>query len=641
MNEITSGGRSGPLSNGQQWHWLERHLPRERHSFSLPLLDSCLLPEGVSTPDLRTALRTLVRRHEALRTTFSLDEPTQYAGDPDQHPITLTEVPVDGLDDATVHRIVQLVRCTVPAVDATAEGAPAFTGTPAEKALHQAISDLSATEFDVTREWPWRAAALVRDGAPTVLVLAMCHIAADGWALAVLLEELVDLLQGKDLPPARHHPLDQAAAESTPRAQSDARVAHAHWMDLVRAHPHNLLMPFCANPGEGETRHALRLRSATLLADCQTLSDRHGVSQPMVVLAAWAFLIAERTGAPRFYLDVIISNRPTARTRTSIGPYSAPVLVPVHAPPGLPFTTLLHQLTAESRHGYRHSRYDPGALQLDVFRHAADTGEYPFSILDFNYLSYFPDTQATDTTEELTAQTVAGTCGSLYLDLEPDQGALRVDLNTGDHLLTQDEARELLRRMAEVLHAAAAGEEPVIPAERTGVAQEGWAQLGAGWVNLELTAEVLGACPGVDAVELSIVDGKLRAEVVGVGQSPAALRRFVVDRVAELPGLVAPQWFVVRAEPGEAVLAEGDGKDLLPVAPEGAAEHALAAAVVAVLPEVRPDMGRCLAELGGTLLAAPLVLAELGRRGYSGLLADELLSTESLGSLAARLEPLG
>ncbi|MCO1577287.1 condensation domain-containing protein [Crossiella sp. SN42] len=635
MNESTPAGRSGPLSHGQQWHWLERHLPHERHSFSLPLLDSCRLPAGVSTAEVRAALRTLVRRHEALRTTVSLDRPEQFVGDPDEHPIELTELAADGLDEAALHRVVQLVRCTVPG-----EEVPAFTGTPAETAVHQALSAFIGTGFEVTTEWPWRAMVLLRDRSPVVLALFMSHLAADGWAMAVLLEELVDLLRGKELPPARHHPLDQVAAEATPRALAEAQRSHEHWLEVVRAHPQHLLPAFCAEQG-GEARHAARLRSAGLLADCQVVATRHGVSLPVVVLAAWAFLIAERTGADRFCLDVIVSNRTTARTRTSIGPYSAPVMVPVRAEAGLTFDELVRQVSEETLRGYRFSRYDPGALHMAVQRHAARTGVQPFSLLDFNYLSYFPDTEVATGEDELSGHTTPGACGSVFLDIEPDDGMLRVDLNTGDHLLTLDDARNLLRRMRELLRAAAAGEDLAVPAERTGVPKEGWVALPAGWVDLGLTTEVLAACPGVESVELSIVDDKVRAEVVAeAGHTPATLRRFVLDQLSELPGLLAPHWFTLRAEAGGPVLAEGDGQDQPPQPPADPAELALAGALTAVLPEINPDLGRSLAELGAPMLAAPLVLAELARRGYTGLLADELLGTESLGSLAARLEPV-
>ncbi|MFJ5173710.1 condensation domain-containing protein [Streptomyces griseoviridis] len=150
-----------------------------------------------------------------------------------------------------------------------------------------------------------------------------------------------------------------------------------------------------------------------------------------------------------------------------------------------------------------------------------------------------------------------------------------------------------------------------------------------------------------------------RARVVP-GVTPADLHRHVLDHLGEVPGLLAPDGYVLSPaglgsgplpdRPGAVGSAAGTPR-LTARPPATEAERALAAAVAAVaapdgLPAgssdnpVAVDMNGCLADHGVTLVAVPRLLALLHRSGHTGIASDELAGTASLGHLAAALEPL-
>ncbi|MEV8598818.1 condensation domain-containing protein [Streptomyces griseoviridis] len=150
-----------------------------------------------------------------------------------------------------------------------------------------------------------------------------------------------------------------------------------------------------------------------------------------------------------------------------------------------------------------------------------------------------------------------------------------------------------------------------------------------------------------------------RARVVP-GVTSADLHRHVLDHLGEVPGLLAPDGYVLSPaglgsgplpdRPGAAGSAAGTPR-LTARPPATEAERALAAAVAAVaapdgLPAgssdnpVAVDMNGCLADHGVTLVAVPRLLALLHRSGHTGIASDELAGTASLGHLAAALEPL-
>ncbi len=156
--------RVGPLSFAQQRLWFLDQLAPGSAVYNLP---SPLSLEGeLDRRALRDVLTEVVRRHEALRTTFpSVDgEPLQAVAPAGPFPL--------------------------PVVDLAGLPEPVRTAAAAALAASEA-----ARPFDLASGPLFRATLLRLGRERHVLLLTMHHIVSDGWSMEVLLRELVALYE--------------------------------------------------------------------------------------------------------------------------------------------------------------------------------------------------------------------------------------------------------------------------------------------------------------------------------------------------------------------------------------------------------------------------------------------------------------
>src|SRR3954451_5869911 len=186
---VANADKTADLCWGQRYIWLRHHqLPAEaRHEAHI--VSTFPLPDGAPLIGVRTMLNYLVRRHEALRTTYHLDPaggPRQRVHPPRGLPLLTVSTERDG------------------------------TETPAE-----AIDRLTSAPFDLATEWPIRACVVLSEGRPTKLVLVLNHMAFDAWTVDRFEQELRALGAGINsgrpvaLPPVRHQPVDLAQHEAS------------------------------------------------------------------------------------------------------------------------------------------------------------------------------------------------------------------------------------------------------------------------------------------------------------------------------------------------------------------------------------------------------------------------------------------
>ena len=214
---VANADKTADLCWGQRYIWLRHHqLPAEaRHEAHI--VSTFPLPDGAPLIGVRTMLNYLVRRHEALRTTYHLDE----AGDPRQR-----VHPPRGLPLVTV--------------STERDG----TESPAE-----AIERLTSAPFDLATEWPIRACVVLAEGRPTKLVLVLNHMAFDAWTVDRFEQELRALGAGINsgrpvaLAPVRHQPVDLAQHEASAAVRADSEAALAYWRAEIRQLPSD---PFAA-----------------------------------------------------------------------------------------------------------------------------------------------------------------------------------------------------------------------------------------------------------------------------------------------------------------------------------------------------------------------------------------------------------
>lgn len=608
--------RTGPLSWAQRWHWLQWRFPAEDRMPSLPVADYCEVPSGLGTGEVETALAAVVARHEALRTTVSRSEPRQFVHADHPRP-RLTTVDVES-----------------------------------EQYVEDSLVTLLPPDLDLTSDVPWRAQLLCREGVPKLLLVAVHHLMADGAALGVVLAEAAEVMNHlarrtwPTLPPAHHHPVDQALADQQRGADVTARAVD-HRMRTIDQLPHTLLAR--AEPGR---HHTLWLQSERLWQDVRAVSARCGESTAQVLLAAWAKALSEHTGSSVVGADVVVSNRSRAAVRSSVGVHA--LLVPVRLTVGAhpDFDDLVQHAAAECLHAYRFSHYDPLSLTSREISTVAERGAWRQPLLNFNFHSTThvaaPSWLTPLASEQHSASTAEGACDAVYVDAHLKGDAVWIWALAGDHLLSAEGLGQLATRTREIL-----ADDPPVAAPAPESAHD-WVWVDRGWVHPPSVERVLRTCSRVaDAAVFPNGGGdRLIAYVVPSRRTnPAQLRRSVLDALAPDSGIIAPHWYVLcDRSPAHrenhdswrelTALDEGHGVSHQVEPAADPAEEALLLACRAVhSAHDATSVAQSYAENGYELDRVPALLDRLDDDGWTGLSAVDFLSTESLRALARRLEP--
>lgn len=621
--------KSGPLTWGQRWHWLEQQLPIEKRQPHQPAV-YCRIPAGLAMPDVRDVVSEVAARHESLRSTFSMSRPVQFVSDACAVELESFELEEDSLSQNTLHRV---------------------------------SAQLLPHGFDIEEAPPWRAAVLTRDGTPQELVMLLHHLLVDGWSCKLLTEELTTLLtqraagQAFDLPPIRWQPLDQASSEATPRVLDDSRRALDHWRECIAEAPFNLLGPFRGEGGDSKVCHCLKAFLTQAGADCEQLADKYGVSTATVVIAAFACAVLERAGAEQLFVDLVVSNRFSSEARNSIGSLALSGILRVHAPQGASFAEVLEQTGRNTLRAYRFSHCNPCEFRAIEVGQITERGLYLQSTLLVNFHSYgdeLPQLLAPEMLEPdkimVVSLPVPFEFDALYVDITPWEDGILVDFYASDRALSPAQAEELLKRVRRLLHEAVQdGNSLAVRPEAAATPGPGWVTVGGGWVSLPRTEALLSRSPHVYRATVVPEERGLVAYVVAAsGATPQEIHRYVTDRLGDEAHAMAPHWYVLYVDaPGNTtdphawrsrqVIAEGDGRDAGLETPATGAAEALGRAFLSLHPGARLDMKLSFAALGGEFVKVPAMLEEVRRLGYQGISFDAFTSSGSLAHVASKL----
>jgi amino acid adenylation domain-containing protein len=291
------GGERIPLSYPQQRLWLLDRLDPGTAVYNVPALFRIT---GAMAPGvLAAALTEIVRRHEALRTTFEAagEGPAQAVAPPAPHPL--------------------------PVVDVAALAKTARAAESARLAREEAVRP-----FDLDRG-PLLRTTLVRLGPEDhTLLLTMHHIVSDGWSMGLLLAEISALYEAGSA--GRPSPLPELPVQYPDfalwqrrwldRDGLEARLAW--WRQRLAGRPEALDLPADRpRPAVLGTRGAVeRLELPDDLAgELKALSWRRGTTLYMTLLAAVDVLLARSTGQRDLLVGSPVANRGWAEVERLIG----------------------------------------------------------------------------------------------------------------------------------------------------------------------------------------------------------------------------------------------------------------------------------------------------------------------------------
>jgi amino acid adenylation domain-containing protein len=281
-------GERRTLSFAQQRLWFLAQLEGASAAYHITM--GVRLRGTLDEPALRRALDRLVERHEALRTTFAADAPTQHIAAPAPF--------------ALVTRV----------------------AGEAELAAH--VAREARAPFDLVRGPLVRGQLLRLAVDDHALLITMHHIVSDGWSLGVLGHELSALYAAfragapDPLPPPDLHYADYAAWQ---RRWLDGAALHqqaAYWRTTLAGAPALIDLP-TDHPRPAEQRHTgcylPFVLDRELVHALKALGPRHGVTPFMTLLAAWAILLGRLSGQDDVVIGTPVANRGRRETEGVIG----------------------------------------------------------------------------------------------------------------------------------------------------------------------------------------------------------------------------------------------------------------------------------------------------------------------------------
>ncbi|WP_163997845.1 non-ribosomal peptide synthetase, partial [Pyxidicoccus caerfyrddinensis] len=328
MPAIVPQPRTGPplLSFAQQRLWFIDQLEPGSATYNIP---AALHLEGaLDSKALERALAEVVRRHEALRTTFA------------------------SRDGQPVQRIHASGGFALVRVDLTHLSPPQREEESQRLAREEALRP-----FNLATGPLLRGTLLHLDAEAHVLLLDMHHIVSDGWSMGVLVREVAALYSGASLPPL---PVQYADYSTWQRDWLQGEVLDAqlgYWKQQLAGAPHVLELP-TDRPRPSVPSHRGAHLPVWLPRDLseslKALSKRQGLTPFMTLLAAFQVLLARYSGQEDIVVGSPIAGRTYSQTEGLIGFFVNTLVLRTHVEPRTTSQELFARVRATTLSAYEH-----------------------------------------------------------------------------------------------------------------------------------------------------------------------------------------------------------------------------------------------------------------------------------------------
>jgi hypothetical protein len=292
-------GASVPLSLSQQRLWfLDQLDPAASAAYHMPT--GLRLSGVLNRPALQAALDRVVARHEMLRTRFVREdgEPSQQIAPADVG-LPLRQVDLSGLEEGE-----------------------------RQLRLEQICSAEVQAPFDLARG-PLIRAMLVRLGEEEhVLLVTQHHIISDGWSMGIFIKDVRALYaafsQGQP-DPLPELPLQYADYAYWQRQWMQGEILNKQedfWRASLAGAPALLELPTDRPRPAVQSYRGGSVRvelPAALTRNLRALSERHGCTLFMGLLAGWSLLLSRLSGQAEVVVGTPVANRPRSELEAMIG----------------------------------------------------------------------------------------------------------------------------------------------------------------------------------------------------------------------------------------------------------------------------------------------------------------------------------
>ncbi|ACB75253.1 non-ribosomal peptide synthetase [Opitutus terrae] len=321
------------LSQAQWRLWVLTQLENAAAAYRIPLHFELLGP--VRREVVERVFMTLVARHEALRTSFTL---------------------VDGEPRQVVHPRLELA---IGFADLSAAADP--VGEARARGRAQTVRP-----FDLTRDPLLRVELLRLAPERHVVLFTLHHIIADGTSVGVLVREFSELYAafaaGREnpLPPLRIHYRDYAAWQNTQLRAGGLEPQRRYWHDRLGGElpvldlPTDRPRPAAPTFRGGELPFTL---TRTQLDALRALAQRHQASLFMVLTALVKVLLHRHTGQNDIIVGSPIAGRTDPELEPQVGFYVNTLALRDRVEPGQTFAELLRAVRQTTLEAFDHSLY--------------------------------------------------------------------------------------------------------------------------------------------------------------------------------------------------------------------------------------------------------------------------------------------
>ncbi|WP_281887483.1 non-ribosomal peptide synthetase [Paenibacillus sp. YYML68] len=314
-----------PVSSQQKRMYILNQLEGGELSYNMP--GAMLVSGKLDREQLERAFRTLVERHETLRTSFELVN-----GEPVQR------VHADSDIDFTIE----------------------LHHTGGDEALASSLVRSFIRPFDLSHAPLLRVGLVELEPERHIMLFDMHHIISDGVSMAILIDEFAALYRGDSLSPMSIQYKDYAVWQQSELQSEQTAKQEAFWHETFSGEiPILSLTTDFARPAvrtyEADTV-AFSLSQAESDA-LRKLAAETGSTLFMVLLAAYTSLLHRYTGQEDIVVGTPIAGRPHAELEPIIGVFVNTLALRQYPAAEIPFSSYLLEVKERALAAYEHQTY--------------------------------------------------------------------------------------------------------------------------------------------------------------------------------------------------------------------------------------------------------------------------------------------
>jgi amino acid adenylation domain-containing protein len=352
-----------PLAANQRGLWFLHQLVPT--SFAYNLAFTIRIRGGANFQVLEETLQVLMDRHESLRTNYPLSD-----GIPKRQVLGYLRVPFE-------------------LIDARKMNGPQ---------LRARIQADHARPFDLKTGPIFRATLYEEGNGDHLLLLDTHHIAADGTALFVLLQEMFAiydaLLNKSAMPAGEAQATFQEFVEWQEKTLANSDSDYAYWAEVLSPVPPPLEIPTDHGRAHefamrgGSVHKVLR---APLASAVHTLAKNESTTDYVVLLSLWFVLLSRLSGHDDVTVGTPVLGRPSARFARTVGDLVNMLPLRIRSLHALTFSQLVQQVRKVVLCGMAHQDV-PLPHMLERIDHRRSEGRPPFqSLFILQNFSHFQD----------------------------------------------------------------------------------------------------------------------------------------------------------------------------------------------------------------------------------------------------------